>query len=414
MTSSTTLQIEHWPIERIQTFAANARHHPPEQIQQIAASIKEFGFNVPCMVDEAGVLIAGHGRLLAARKLGLEHIPVVSISHLSESQSRAFRIADNQIASNATWNLPTLGLEMTFLQEAGFDLSLLGLSPQELDKLLPGFAGIVEEDAIPAFADDAVSELGDLWHLDEHRLCCGDSTDPGAVAALLGKDKPHLMVTDPPYGVNYDPAWRNEVGASQTLRTGKVLNDDRADWRSAWELFPGDVAYVWHGALQSIVVAESLKASGFGLRAHIIWAKERLVLGRGDYHWQHEPCWYGVREKAKGHWAGDRSQTTLWSISSGAQDMETIHGTQKPVECMRRPMVNNSKPGDLIYDPFCGSGTTLIAAETAKRRCLTMELDPRYVDLAIRRWQSFTGQSAVHAANQCSFDELAVTKRPSL
>ena len=174
------------------------------------------------------------------------------------------------------------------------------------------------------------------------------------------------------------------------------------------------MAYVWHGALQSVAVAESLKASGFALRAQIVWAKERLVLGRGDYHWQHEPCWYAVREKAKGHWSGDRSQTTLWSISSGSQDMETIHGTQKPVECMRRPIENNSKPGDLVYDPFCGSGTTLIAAETSRRRCLTIELDPRYVDLSIRRWQSFTGRQALHAGNERSFDDLATHGAASL
>lgn len=229
MTSMPTLQIEHWPIDRLQVFAANARQHSPEQVEQIAASIKEFGFNVPCMVDEEGVLIAGHGRMLAARKLGLKSVPVVQLRHLSESQTRAFRIADNQIASNANWDLPTLSLELAFLQGSGFDLSLLGLSPRDLDALLPGLPGLTDEDAIPALADAAVSRLGDLWILGDHRLLCGDSTDPEAVAALLGKDKPHLMATDPPYGVSYDPSWRNKVGASQTARTGKVLNDDRAD-----------------------------------------------------------------------------------------------------------------------------------------------------------------------------------------
>ena len=184
------------------------------------------------------------------------------------------------------------------------------------------------------------------------------------VERVLGGVTPLLMVSDPPYGVEYDPAWRNQAGAARTRRTGKVLNDDRADWREAWALFPGDVAYVWHGALHAATVAESLEAAGFAIRSQIIWAKERLVLSRGDYHWQHEPCWYAVKKTGKGHWAGDRKQTTLWQISSRDQDAETVHGTQKPVECMRRPILNNSSPGQAVYEPFMGSGTTLIAAET--------------------------------------------------
>jgi DNA modification methylase len=205
------------------------------------------------------------------------------------------------------------------------------------------------------------------------------------------------MVTDPPYGVEYDPAWRNRAGLSTTQRTGKVANDDRADWRQAWALFPGDVAYVWHGALHAATVAESLTASGFGIRAQIIWAKERLVLGRGHYHWQHEPCWYAVR--GSGHWAGDRKQTTLWQIASSGQDATTTHGTQKPVECMRRPIQNNSSPGQAVYEPFSGSGTTLIAAEMAGRACHAIELDPAYVDVAVQRWQAFTGEAATHEAS---------------
>ena len=202
------------------------------------------------------------------------------------------------------------------------------------------------------------------------------------------------MVSDPPYGVAYDPAWRNKVAAGSTKRTGKVLNDDRADWGETWKLFPGDVAYVWHGALHAVTVAESLEAAGFAIRSQIIWAKERLVLSRGDYHWQHEPCWYAVREKGKGHWNGDRKQTTLWSIPSRNQDTATVHGTQKPVEAMRRPMLNNSAPGQLVYDPFLGSGTSVIAAETTGRVCLGLELDPSYVDVIVTRWEAFTGATS--------------------
>ena len=218
--------------------------------------------------------------------------------------------------------------------------------------------------------------------------------------------KPLLMVTDPPYGVEYDPSWRNQAGAAKTKRTGKVLNDDRADWREAWALFSGDVAYVWHGALHAATVAESLEAAGFNIRSQIIWAKERLVLSRGDYHWQHEPAWYAVKKTGKGHWAGDRKQTTLWQIPSKDQDAKTVHGTQKPVECMRRPILNNSSPGQAVYEPFMGSGTTLIAAETTGRVCYGIELNPAYVDVAVERWQAFTGQEAMLAETGESFGAL--------
>jgi DNA modification methylase len=215
------------------------------------------------------------------------------------------------------------------------------------------------------------------------------------------------MVTDPPYGVEYDPNWRHEAGVSSSARTGKVQNDDRADWREAWALFPGSIAYVWHGALHASEVAASLEATGFSIRAQIIWGKERLVIGRGDYHWQHEPCWYAVREK--GNWTGDRKQTTLWTISSRDQDADTVHGTQKPVECMRRPVLNNTSPGEFDYDPFLGSGTTLIAAKTTGRVCLGVELDPAYVDVAVRRWQDFTGQRATLDAGE-TFGEVSLKR----
>ena len=226
----------------------------------------------------------------------------------------------------------------------------------------------------------------------------------GKTLRLLDGVTPHLMITDPPYGVDYDPDWRNRAGASETKRTGKVLNDDRADWREAWALFPGDVAYVWHGALHAGTVAESLAACGFEVRAQIVWAKERLVMSRGHYHWQHEPCWYAVR--GKGHWSGGRKQTTLWSIPSRDQDAETVHGTQKPVECMRRPIANNSAEGDAVYEPFSGSGTTIIAGEIEARRVYAMELSPAYVDVAVMRWQDFTGKTAVLLDDDRIFDEV--------
>jgi len=294
---------------------------------------------------------------------------------------------------------------------------LIGFDDAELEALLAGevdpeTASRESEDDVPEPPETPISRPGDLWVLGKHRLLCGDATVATDVERLLGDVQPLLMVTDPPYGVEYDPGWRNKAGASATKRTGKVLNDDRADWREAWALFPGDVAYVWHGALHATTVADSLIASGFNIRSQIIWAKDRLVLSRGDYHWQHEPCLYAVKKTGKGHWAGDRKQTTLWQIANKDQDAETVHGTQKPVECMRRPILNNSSPGQAVYEPFMGSGTTLIAAETTGRVSFGIELNPAYVDIAVERWQQFTGETAVLESSGQSFDDLKSGEAP--
>ncbi len=392
-------------------YAGNARTHTDAQIAKIAASIEEFGFTNPILAGSDGVIIAGHGRLLAAERLGLDKVPVITLDHLTEAQRRALVIADNKIAENAGWDEDLLRAELAALQEMEFDLDLVGFSDEELDDLLGDLEAkaldeVEGEDEVPNTPEDPVSRPGDLWVLGNHRLLCGDSTVATDVERVLGTVKPLLMVTDPPYGVEYDPGWRNQAGAAKTKRTGKVLNDDRADWRDVWALFPGDVAYVWHGALHAATVAESLEVAGFTIRSQIIWAKYRLVLSRGDYHWQHEPCWYAVKKTGKGHWAGDRKQTTLWQIANKDQDADTVHGTQKPVECMRRPILNNSSPGQAIYEPFMGSGTTLIAAETTGRVCLGIELNPAYVDVAVERWQQFTGQQAVLDGDGSSFAEI--------
>ena len=386
------LRIEHRALDALIPYARNARTHSEDQVALIAGSIREFGFNNPVLVDGANGVIAGHGRLLAARKLGLTSVPVIELAHLSEAQKRAYVLADNKLAERAGWDGEMLALEAGDLGALGVDLMSLGFEAAEIDALFADSTLDPREEETPAPPADPVSRPGDLWVLGPHRLLCGDATDPAAVARLLGDVRPHLMVTDPPYGVSYDPGWRNATGGAKTKRIGKVLNDDRADWRGAWALFPGEVAYVWHGALHAGAVAESLTASGFEIRSQIIWAKERLVMSRGHYHWQHEPCWYAVR--GKGHWSGDRKQTTLWRIPNRDQDAETIHGTQKPVECMRRPLLNNSSRGQAVYEPFSGSGTTLIAAETTGRACMAMELDPAYVEVAVRRWEAFTGKAA--------------------
>jgi len=402
--------IEQWPLDRLKTYAKNAKMHGADQVAKIAASMAEFGWTVPCLVADDGELIAGHGRVLAAEQLGLKEAPVIVLGHLTDEQRRAYRTADNKLTELGQWDEIVLSEELQLLASEDFDLSLIGFDDGELDALLSGLDDETDtegEDDIPEPSEGPVSRPGDLWVLGHHRLLCGDATVATDVERVLGTVKPLLMVTDPPYGVEYDPGWRNKLGASATKRTGKVLNDDRADWREAWGLFPGDVAYVWHGALHAATVAESLEAAGFNVRSQIIWAKDRLVLSRGDYHWQHEPCWYAVKKTGKGHWAGDRKQTTLWQIANKDQDADTVHGTQKPVECMRRPILNNSSPGQAIYEPFMGSGTTLIAAETTGRVCLGIELNPAYVDVAVERWQQFTGKQATLDGTDQSFADLA-------
>ena len=401
------LRLEFWPIDRLLPSPRNARTHSDAQVAEIAGSIRAFGFTNPILVGEDGDVIAGHGRLAAARLLGLAEVPVIELHGLSEVQRRQLRLADNRIAMNAGWDFDMLRLELKDLSALGADLSVLGFSKDELaTALAPGVTeGLTDENEVPEVGEAAVTVAGDIWCLGPHRLACGDSTDAEVVKAMLAGAAPHLMVTDPPYGVNYDPEWRHRAGVNTSSRTGKVRNDERADWAEAWALFPGGIAYVWHGALHATTVAESLVRQDFAIRAQIIWAKERLVIGRGDYHWQHEPCWYAVR--SKGHWTGDRKQTTLWTIASGGQDTEARHSTQKPVECMRRPMLNHTRPGEAVYDPFLGSGTTLIAAETTGRVCLAIELDPRYVDVAVRRWQAFTGKPATLKADGRSFDDIA-------
>jgi DNA modification methylase len=410
--------VERRPTSSLVPYVRNPRTHSEAQVSQLAGSIREFGFTMPILVDEEGSIIAGHGRLMAAKVLGLPEVPVMVARGWTEAQRRAYVIADNKLALNAGWDDDLLRVELGDLKELGFDLGVTGFDADELEKLFAtATEGLTDPDAVPELPADPISVLGDVWLLGRHRLVCGDSTDADVVAKALNRVKPHLMVTDPPYGVEYDPDWRNK--AARTSKgmgnraigagaVGKVLNDDKADWTEAWALFPGDVAYVWHGGLHAGVVLESLVRSGFQIRSQIIWDKTRLIIGRGDYHWQHEPCWYAVRKGTKGHWAGDRKQTTIWPIAH--QKSETGHGTQKPVECMRRPIENNSSPGHAVYEPFSGSGTTIIAAEMTGRACHAVELNPAYVDVAVRRWQEFTGGVATLEGDGRGLDEIAGTR----
>jgi DNA modification methylase len=414
-----TAPIKHWPaakvelmpVSRLVPYARNSRIHSDEQVAQIAASINEWGWTIPVLVDETGQLIAGHGRIMAARKLGLTEVPAMTATGWTEAQKKAYVIADNKLALNAGWDLDALKVELADLGELGFDVGLTGFGGDELaDLLAEQTEGLTDPDDAPEPPADPVSVEGDVWILGNHRIICGSSTDAHTVEKLLGKVKPHLMVTDPPYGVEYDAAWRETAGINGPgAASGKVLNDDRADWREAWALFPGDVAYVWHAGLFAGVVADSLTACDFTLRSQIIWAKSQMVMSRGDYHWHHEPCWYAVRNKKTGHYCGDRKQTTLWQIPK-PQKSETGHSTQKPVECMKRPIENNSSPGQAVYEPFSGSGTTIIAGEMTGRHIYAIELNPAYVDVAVKRWQEFTGKEATLEATGATFAQVAEDK----
>lgn len=386
-------------------YVRNARTHSEQQVAQIAASIKEFGFVSPVVIDGDSGIIAGHGRVLAAQKLGLKELPCVEVAWLTESQKRAYVIADNRLAELAGWDDDLLKIELTDLMDADFDLGLTGFSDDDVAAFLAEpTAGLTDPDDVPKLQENVVSSFGDVWLLGSHRLVCGDCTDEETVALALSGVSPALMVTDPPYGVNYDPEWRQRRNLGGTVAKGKVENDDRADWREAWALFPGSVAYVWHGALHSAEVAESLTTSGFELRCQIVWAKTSPVIGRGNYHWQHEVCFYAVKRGGRSQWNGSRKESTLWSIEH--RRSESGHGTQKPVEAMRRPIENNSSPGQAVYDPFCGSGTTIVACEMTGRSCIAIEIKPEYVDVAIRRWQDFTGQEAIRERDLFSFSQL--------
>ena len=381
-------------------YSRNAREHSAAQIVQITASIREFGFTNPVLIDEHNTLIAGHGRLAAAQQLRMPQLPAIVLSGLSDAQKAALRIADNKLALNASWDDDLLRTELADLRDLGFDLSLTGFGEEELGALFADAnAGLTDPDDVPDPPAEPVSQLGDVWLLGRHRLVCGDATSEVDVSLALAGVRPHLMVTDPPYGVDYDAAWRGKarnsdgslLSTGEHRAVGRVQNDERADWSEAWLLFPGDVAYVWHGAVEVAIVSESLVSAGFDVRTQIIWAKSHFVVGRGHYHPQHEPCFYAVR--GTGHWQGDRTQSTLWQIDK-AQKNETGHSTQKPVECMRRPIENNSSPGQAVYDPFVGSGTTIIAAEMTGRTCHAIEISPTYCDVAVQRWMNFTGQTA--------------------
>jgi DNA modification methylase len=376
------------------------------------ASYREYGgVRIPLLVRGRDV-IDGHLRLKAAVEEGYTEVPVVPCEDWNDAQVKAFRLLANRSASWAEWDWDLLAQELAELKDLHFDLSLTGFDPPELDELLFRPECPAEADQTPELPVGAISQVGDLFVCGPHRVLCGDCTDSAQVKRLLGAKVAALMLTDPPYGVNYDPAWREEAGLGRQRQTGNIANDDRSDWGEAYGLFTGDVAYVWHAGVHAGTVAAGLEATGLRIRAQIVWAKQQFALSRGDYHWQHEPCWYAVREGRCSNWCGDRTQSTLWQVPNlnpfggSREEQATGHGAQKPAELFRRPILNHTLRGEAIYDPFLGSGTTLIAAELTERICYGLEIEPRWVDVIVRRWQTLTGVAAILEGGEQSFEQV--------
>lgn len=408
------LHVTNWPVNKPIPYARNARKISAKAVDKVAASIKEFGFRQPIVVDKEGVVIAGHTRLLAAKQLGLREAPVHVAEGLSPAQVKAYRLMDNRSHEETDWDLDLLGPELMELKDFEFDLELAGFDSNEIDRLLLDPDADERANAVPEVPAEPVSIAGDLWLCGRHRVLCGDSTGAETVARLLDNRKPLLMVTDPPYGIDLDSEWRDRAGlngcgpaeASYMKRRTEghhntsISSDTRADWSDAFALVPSlQVAYVWHASKFTSEVLAGLLRIGFLHHQQIIWNKGRTVLTRTHYWFQHEPCWY-VRKKNAPWYGKPGENSTIWDSPSpkfimGTSDEEKFdHPTQKPIELMRRPILNHTKPGELVYEPFLGSGTTLAAAEITGRACCGMELDPKYVDVVVMRWQNLTGQAA--------------------
>jgi DNA modification methylase len=389
--------IEYAPTRTVKPWPKNPRKISPEAKARLWKILDRFGLREPLTVRaETKHLLGGHRRHEWALARGLETIPVVKHRGLSDEEAEALNVALNNREAQGEFDLGPLADILSELQLKGFDATLTGFGTDDVKRMLAkaGHNGHEEGEVDLTAPAEPKSKRGEVYELGRHRLMCGDATSAENVASLLNGVQPNLMVTDPPYGVGYDPKWRNEAAekgliAFAASREGVVANDDRIDWHEAWALFPGDVAYCWHADRHASTVQASLEEVGFEIRAQVIWAKPRFVISRGHYHWQHEPCWYAVRKDANAGWCGDRSQTTLWEIPLLDDTDQKEHSTQKPTECMERPIRNHE--GD-VYDPFVGTGTTIIAAERQGRVCYAMEIEPTYCDVIRRRYAAYVGK----------------------
>ena len=409
------------PLDLLLPADYNPRRISDRAMKGLRASLERFGELGGIVYNKrTGRLVGGHQRVKALAAMGIKDAEV-RVVDLPIAEEKAANLALNHPGIGGEWDDALLAV---VLDEIKRDLPTAFEELQLADIIADaglvnaadgGTDGLTDPDDVPEELPDPVTRAGDVWVMGAHRIICGDSTDAATVGRLLGDVKPHLMVTDPPYGVEYDATWRvaampeKNTGKDGGGTHGKVMNDDRADWREAWALFPGEVAYVWHASSFSPEVIDSLEACNFVRRNLIVWGKSVFAIGRGDYHHKHEPCWYAVRKGGTGHWQGDRTQSTLWAIDK-PQKSETGHSTQKPIECMRKPIENNSAPGDAVYEPFSGSGTTIIAGEQTGRRVYAVELNPPYVDIAVTRWQAFTGKDATLDGDGRTFAEITAER----
>ena len=407
------LHIQHYPLERLIPYARNARTHSDTQVAQIAASIREFGFNNPVLVDTAAGIIAGHGRLLAARKLALAEVPVIVLDHLSEAQKRAYILADNRLAELAGWDDEMLRLELEALKELDFDFTVTGFDEAELGRLLAEQAaqqGLTDEDDCPEVQEDVVSAPGDLWLLGDHRLLVGDSTKRDDVARLMAGESADAVFTDPPYNVDYEGYTEERLKiAGDKMTAGQFqqfLGAVFSNYRSLMK--PGASIYVCHSSSWQREFQNAIEAAGLAVRCQIIWAKNTFAWGFGRYKFQHEPIFYCHVADQSDAWYGDKSQSTLWHENKPAANR--LHPTMKPVELVERALLNSSKAGDVVVDLFGGSGTTMIAAERRNRKARLMELDPKYADVIVRRWQEYTGQVATREVDGLPFPSAPSTK----
>lgn len=389
-------------------YSRNSRTHSVEQVSQIAASIKEWGFTAPILIDELGVVLAGHGRLLAAQKIGMLEVPVIVADGWTEVQKRAYVIADNKLALNAGWDTGLLSSEFEAIKFDGFDLNLTGFDAEEINKFLAvPVEGLTDEDDAPEPDEVPISAPGDVWMLGAHRVMCGSATVQIDVERLMGGAKADMLLTDPPYNVAYEGKTKDAL---------KIKNDSMGDsefrqfLRDAFSIAdsvmrPGAVFYIWHADKEGYNFRGACQDVGWKVRQCLIWVKNQIVMGRQDYHWRHEPCLYGWKDGAPHYWASDRKQQTTIDCKKPQRNGE--HPTMKPVELVEYQLGNNTRAGNIVLDLFGGSGSTLIACQKTQRSCRMMELDQKYVDVIVKRWQAFTGKEATHADTEKTFKETA-------
>lgn len=379
-------------------YANNSRTHSDEQINQVASSIKEFGFTNPVLIDQDGGIIAGHGRVLAAKKLKLTEVPCVELQGLTDAQKKAYVIADNQLALNAGWNLDLLKLEIEGLTEVDFDIDLLGFDDDFLNGLLVEEPpeGLTDEDSVPEAPETPVTVEGDVWLLGRHRLMCGDSTRIDSLERLMGEREADMWLTDPPYNIAYEGGSKKRDQIKNDEMQSSDFRQFLVDVYAAANVVmkDGAVFYIWHADSEGYNFRGAAIDIGWPIRQTLIWNKHNSAFGRSDYHWKHEPCLYGWKPGAAHLWASDRKQTTILDFDRPSKS--DLHPTMKPVGLMEYQILNNTKGHDCVLDSFGGSGSTMIACEKTARDCRMMELDPKYCDVIINRWQEFTGKEAVH------------------